>query len=126
MHQRRVAVALREGLRLRLPTAREVTTVVGGYQATLEVEYLFERCPNIDMVVRGEGEEIIKQIVTGVPFEEIRGLSYRRDGRIVHNENQVLPDLTHIAFPDRSLRRHDYYWTLRSAFGSAVTRSIRS
>jgi anaerobic magnesium-protoporphyrin IX monomethyl ester cyclase len=89
----------------------EVPTVVGGYEATLEVEQLFERCPNIDMVVRGEGEEIIKQIVTGVPYEEIRGLSFRRDGRIVHNENQVLPDLAHIAYPDRSLRRHDYYWT---------------
>ncbi len=88
----------------------EVPIVVGGYEATLEVEQLFERCPNIDMVVRGEGEEIIKQIVTGVPWEEIRGLSFRRNGRIVHNENQVLPDLTHIAYPDRSLRRHDYYW----------------
>jgi radical SAM superfamily enzyme YgiQ (UPF0313 family) len=89
----------------------EVTTVVGGYQATLEVEQMFQRCPNVDMVVRGEGEEIIKQVVTGVPYEEIRGLSYRCDGRIVHNENQVLPDLTHLAFPDRSLRRHDYYWS---------------
>lgn len=88
----------------------EVTTIVGGYQATLEVEYLFERCPNVDAVVRGEGEEIIKQVVAGVPFEEIRGLSYRRDGRVVHNENQVLPSLEHIAYPDRSLRRHNYYW----------------
>jgi anaerobic magnesium-protoporphyrin IX monomethyl ester cyclase len=89
----------------------EIPTVVGGYQATLEVEYLFGRCPNVDAVVRGEGEEIIRQFVAGVPWENIRGLSYRRDGRILHNENQVLPDLTHLAFPDRSLRRHDYYWT---------------
>jgi len=88
----------------------EVPIVVGGYEATLEVEQLFERCPNIDMVVRGEGEEIIKQIVAGVPYEEIRGLSFRRNGQIVHNENQVLPDLAHIAYPDRSLRRHEYYW----------------
>ncbi|MBN1359218.1 MAG: B12-binding domain-containing radical SAM protein [Sedimentisphaerales bacterium] len=89
----------------------EVTTVVGGYHATLEVETVFERCPNVDMVVRGEGEEIIKQVVTGVPREEIRGLSWRRNGAIVHNENQVLPDLAQIAFPDRSLRGHDYYWS---------------
>jgi magnesium-protoporphyrin IX monomethyl ester (oxidative) cyclase len=88
----------------------EVPSVVGGYEATLEVEKLFERCPNIDLVVRGEGEEIIKQIVKGVPFEDIRGLSFRRNGQIVHNENQVLPDLAHIAYPDRSLRRHEYYW----------------
>jgi magnesium-protoporphyrin IX monomethyl ester (oxidative) cyclase len=91
-----------------LPT--DVTTVVGGYQATLEVECVFQRCPNVTAVVRGEGEEIIKEVVAGVPFEEIHGLSYRRNGQIVHNENQVLPALDHIAYPDRSLRRHEYYW----------------
>jgi anaerobic magnesium-protoporphyrin IX monomethyl ester cyclase len=89
----------------------EVTTVVGGYKATQEVEFLFERCPNIDMIVRGEGEEIIKQIVTGVSRKDIRGLSYRENGRIVHNENQQLPDLSDIVFPDRSMRTHDYYWS---------------
>jgi magnesium-protoporphyrin IX monomethyl ester (oxidative) cyclase len=87
---------------------REVCTVVGGYKATQEVEYLFERCPNIDLIVRGEGEEIIRQIVTGVPYKDIRGLSYRENGRVVHNENHPLPDIARIPFPDRSLRRHDY------------------
>ena len=93
----------------RLPA--EITTVVGGRKATEEVEYLFSRCPNIDMIVRGEGEEIIRQVASGVPYGEIRGLSYRQGGRVVHNENHELPDLTHLAFPDRSLRSHDYYWS---------------
>jgi len=88
----------------------EVCTVVGGYKATEEVEYLFGRCPNIDMVVRGEGEDIIKQIVTGIPYKDIRGLSYRENGGIVHNEIHSLPDITHIPFPDRSLRKYDYCW----------------
>ncbi len=86
----------------------EVCTVVGGYKATEEVEYLFDRCPNIDMIVRGEGEEIIKQIVTGVAYKDIRGLSYRENGRVVHNEIHPLPDITQIPFPDRSLRKYDY------------------
>jgi len=103
----------------RLPP--EVTTVVGGYKATQEVEYLFDRCPNIDMIVRGEGEEIIQQIVTGVPPEDIRGLSYRRDGRVVHNENHPLPDIAHIAFPDRSLRRNAYCLTQYGARISSHT-----
>ena len=90
---------------------REVTTVVGGHKATQEVEYLFDRCPNIDMVVRGEGEEIIRQIVTGVPYKDIRGLSYRVNGEVVHNEIHPLPDIANIRFPDRSLRRHDYHLT---------------
>jgi len=86
----------------------EVTTIVGGYKATLEVDYLFERCPNIDMVVRGEGEEVIQQIVKGVPHKDILGLSYRENGRIIHNENHSLPDVATIPFPDRSLRKQDY------------------
>jgi radical SAM superfamily enzyme YgiQ (UPF0313 family) len=86
----------------------QVCTVVGGYKATQEVEYLFERCPNVDMIVRGEGEDIIKQIVTGVPYKDIHGLSYRQNERIIHNEIHPLPDITRIPFPDRSLRQHDY------------------
>jgi len=98
---------------------QEVTTVVGGRKATEEVEYLFERCSNIDVIVRGEGEEIIQQFVRGVPCREIRGLSYRENGAVVHNQNHDLPDLQHIAFPDRSLRQHDYYW---SQFGIRLSR----
>jgi anaerobic magnesium-protoporphyrin IX monomethyl ester cyclase len=86
----------------------EICTVVGGYKATEEVEYLFDRCPNIDMIVRGEGEEIIKQIVMGIPYKDIRGLSYRENGGVVHNKIHPLPDITRIPFPDRSLRKYDY------------------
>jgi len=86
----------------------EVCTVMGGHKATEEVEHLFDHCPNIDLIVRGEGEEIIQQIVTGVPYKDIRGLSYRANGGVVHNEIHPLPDITRISFPDRSLRKHDY------------------
>ncbi len=87
--------------------------------------YLFDRCPNIDAVVRSEGEEIIQQVVKGVPFEEIRGLSYRRDGRIVHNENQALPSLD--TSPFRTARcACTTTTTAAAASGSVITRSIRS
>jgi len=55
------------------------------------------------------GEEIIKQIITEVPYKDIRGLSYRENGGVVHNEIHPLPDITRIPFPDRSLRKHDYF-----------------
>ncbi len=86
----------------------KVCTIVGGYKATEEVEFLFDRCPNIDMIARGEGEDIIKQVVTGVPYKDIRGLSYRENRRVIHNEIAPLPDITRIPFPDRSLRNHNY------------------
>ncbi len=89
----------------------DVTTVVGGHKATEEVEHILNTCPNVDMVVRGEGEEIIQQIVKGVPYKDIAGLSFRQNGGLVHNPNAVLPDVAKLAFPDRSLRRNDYVWT---------------
>jgi magnesium-protoporphyrin IX monomethyl ester (oxidative) cyclase len=88
----------------------EINTVVGGYKATEEVEYLFEQCPNIDLIVRGEGEETIKEVVKGLPYEDILGLSFRKNGTVIHNNPRPLPDISSVAFPDRSLRRHDYHW----------------
>ncbi len=88
----------------------EVTTIVGGHKATEEVESLFERCPNIDLIVRGEGEEAIREVVKGVPHKDILGLSYRENGILIHNKNRSLPDIVRVAFPDRSLRRNDYHW----------------
>ena len=88
----------------------EICTIVGGHKATEEVAYLFDHCPNIDMIARGEGESIIKQVVTGVSYKDILGLSYRENGRVIHNEIHPLPDITRIPFPDRSLRKHGYFY----------------
>ncbi len=93
----------------------EVTTVVGGHKATEEVEVLLARCPNIDLIVRGEGEETIREILKGVPHRDILGLSYRENGIFTHNKNRSLPDVLDAAFPDRSLRRHDYHWVQNGA-----------
>lgn len=96
----------------------DVTTVVGGNKATEEVERLFEACPNIDIVVRGEGEETIREIADGVPWEGVLGLSYRRNGAVVHNPVRPLSDIGALGYPDRSLRRHAYQW---KQYGVRVT-----
>jgi magnesium-protoporphyrin IX monomethyl ester (oxidative) cyclase len=86
----------------------DIPIVVGGYKATEEVEYLFEKCPNIDVIVRGEGEETIKELIKGVPYKDILGISYRKNGKIAHNKNRPLTDVNTIPFPDRNLRRIIY------------------
>jgi magnesium-protoporphyrin IX monomethyl ester (oxidative) cyclase len=88
----------------------EITTVVGGYKATEEVEYLFERCRNIDIIVRGEGEDTIREVVNGHDYNDILGLSYRKNGTVFHNDPRPLTDISATAYPDRSLRRHEYHW----------------
>jgi magnesium-protoporphyrin IX monomethyl ester (oxidative) cyclase len=87
----------------------DIPLVVGGYKATVEVENLFLACPKINIIVRGEGEETIKEILRGVPYENIPGISYRDSSGIVHNANRPLPDVDIIGAPDRSLRRNKYY-----------------
>lgn len=90
----------------------KVPLVVGGYTATEIVEELFQSCPNLDVVVRGEGEEAIKDILKGVSYENIPGISYRTNGSLAHNHPRPLGDIDKLGWPDRKLRRNDYHLTL--------------
>jgi len=90
-----------------LPSAP--TTVVGGREATENVEDIFLRCPNVDVVVRGEGEQTIQELSDGRPWDQILGLSYRRNGAIIHNPNRPLQPIEDIDPPDRSLRQSRYF-----------------
>ncbi len=89
-----------------------IPLVVGGYKATEKVEELFKACPTIDIIVRGEGEETIKEILKGDPLQGILGISYRESGSIKHNPNRPLSDVEKVGAPDRSLRRNDYAFAL--------------
>lgn len=85
------------------------TIVVGGREATDNVEDLFLRCHNIDVVVRGEGEQTIQELADRQPWDGILGLSYRHNGKIIHNPNWPLQPIENIAPPDRSLRQCRYF-----------------
>jgi anaerobic magnesium-protoporphyrin IX monomethyl ester cyclase len=95
-----------------------IPLIVGGYKATEQVEELFQICPNIDIIVRGEGEETIRDILSGMPEEKIPGISYRKDGMVFHNKIRPLPPIDIIEYPDRSLRRNNYQLSL---YGMKIT-----
>ncbi len=86
----------------------EIPLVIGGQTATKRVEALLGDFPNLKAVVRGEGEETIVEFAEGKPLSSIRGLSYREDGKFVHNENRPLPPAGDLPPPDRGLRRCRY------------------
>jgi radical SAM superfamily enzyme YgiQ (UPF0313 family) len=46
------------------------------------VDDLFASCPNIDVIVRGDGEETLRAYVESGAPEGVEGLSYRRNGEI--------------------------------------------
>ena len=80
-----------------------ITTVIGGWHPTLAVEQTLSS-PWIDIVVRGEGEFTFRELIeTGSP-EKVDGLSYIKDGKIVHNPDRpFLKDLDELKFPARHL-----------------------
>lgn len=94
------------GLLNRFPEG--IPLVIGGYTATEKVEELFKNCRRADIIVRGEGEETIKEILKDAPLDSILGISYRSNGKVVHNKNRPLPDIDNLVSPDRSLRSNEY------------------
>jgi anaerobic magnesium-protoporphyrin IX monomethyl ester cyclase len=87
---------------------QDIPLVVGGYTATERVEEIFNRCPRVRLIVRGEGEETIKEIIQNKPYADILGISFRKNGEIIHNQQRPLPALDGLLYPDRFLRNNTY------------------
>jgi len=72
--------------------------VIGGNHATYNTEEVFSKIQNIDVVVRGEGEETLLEIAKHVSeqkaFTQIKGISYVCNDSIVHNETR--PHITNL------------------------------
>ena len=94
----------------------ETRIVLGGVHATvLPEEVLADQA--VDLVVRGEGENTLREIAAGNSLEAIDGISYRLDGQIVHNpDRELIRDLDSLPFPAYHLLPMDKY---RPAAGAA-------
>lgn len=90
-----------------------IIIVMGGRYATTHVDDLFAATSKIDIIVRGDGEAIIRDIVSGLPLKEITGISYREDTNIIHNNIRDLGGLDEIKYPNRKLRRAVYRLILK-------------
>ncbi|OGL50921.1 MAG: hypothetical protein A3C43_01830 [Candidatus Schekmanbacteria bacterium RIFCSPHIGHO2_02_FULL_38_11] len=86
----------------------DIFTIVGGRAATDDVDNLFSECPNIDIIVKGDGENTIREIIENKPLSEIQGISYRNKGEIIHNPYRKLEKLDPYFIIDRSLRKYEY------------------
>ena len=66
---------------------------VGAHAAVLPTETL-KASPAIDWVGRKEFDFTCKEVAEGRPLSEVHGLSYRKEGKIVHNpERELIPNL---------------------------------
>jgi radical SAM superfamily enzyme YgiQ (UPF0313 family) len=73
--------------------------IMGGVHAESMPERMLQNS-SVDAVIRGDGEEAIADILSGLPFSQILGLSYRNDGVVTHNSPRpVEMDLDKFPFP---------------------------
>jgi radical SAM superfamily enzyme YgiQ (UPF0313 family) len=98
-----------EGLEIaRLAKSHGAMTVLGGYHPTAIPDELLSH-PQVDLVVRGEGEITMRELVEKGGPEGIRGVSYKENGHLVHNpDREFIEDLDSLRFPARHLRRYAY------------------
>ncbi len=98
-----------EGLSLASLAKRNgIATVLGGYHPTLIPKALLSN-QQVDMVIRGEGEYTMRELVQMGCSRGVQGISYKEDGVVINNENRPsIQDLDSLPFPARHLRRHNY------------------
>ncbi len=87
---------------------QNIFTVLGGRYVTDDPESWLTNFPNIDVAVRGDGEEVMGDLCKRVPLENIAGLSFRRGDEIIHNPIRSLGAIDDQLYPNRDLRRHAY------------------
>ena len=84
----------------------DIKIVLGGPEVSFTADELLERCPNIDYIVQGEGEEAFHALVTALQLGNdglnpvIPGVRGRRNGSILGSVEAVeVRDLSTIPFP---------------------------
>jgi len=79
-----------------------------GAKVAVEPEQSLLDAPAIDFVARNEFDFTVKEVAEEVPWEDIKGLSYRnRRGAIVHNEDrEILEDMDALPWVTPTYKRH--------------------
>jgi radical SAM superfamily enzyme YgiQ (UPF0313 family) len=83
-------------------------TVIGGSHVTFWDEEALEECPQLDVVVRKEGEntflELVQRLEAGKSFGDVLGITYRKDGKTVKTKDRpYIEDLDSLPFPAHHL-----------------------
>lgn len=104
-----------------------IVIIAGGSHVTLSPHDTLNRIPELDIIVRGEGEvtilELINSIQTGGRLESVKGISYRIGDKIYHNPpREPINDLDVLPFPERKLFHLDKYPSIKKVKGKGRVR----
>jgi len=82
----------------------DVLTATGGQHFTVTAQESLQTYPEIDVIVRGEGEQTFVELVQVMSekssFSQIDGISFRREEKIYHNPSRsLIKNLDDLPFP---------------------------
>ena len=104
-----------------------IYTVMGGPHVTFDAEQVLLENPEVDFIVRREGEitfeELAGALVNGSDAGAILGLSYRHGANIIHNEDRpLIANINILPVPDRSLIELNKYRALNLPINMITSR----
>jgi radical SAM superfamily enzyme YgiQ (UPF0313 family) len=89
----------------------KIPVVFGGRHPTFEVSETLKN-EYVDIIVRGEGELTFREMISKGSCEGIKGVSYKKNGRIIHNPDRELmskQEYSNIRLPARHLTNGNKY-----------------
>lgn len=86
--------------------------IIGGVHASSMPDETLMKFPKFDLLVRGEGEYAMLELAQKKPLSKIKGLSYKKDHKIIHNLPRELNNkLDDLPFPARELLPMNKYFS---------------
>ena len=118
--------------RLKQEVSDRIITIAGGPHFTFTAEESLQKCPQLDIVMRGEGEysfrEICERFRQGKPLDDLEGITFRnKNGEIIKNPDRPqIKDLDSLPFPAWHLFPvKKYHWTNINMLGAITSRGCK-
>jgi len=88
----------------------DATIVAGGPIVQAYTRRLFQEVPELEIAVKGEGEKVFADILSGTPVCTLPGVLYRSDDEVLENDDaEEIADIDALPFPAYDLIDLDAY-----------------
>lgn len=101
----------------------KIILFAGGYHPTSEPELTLRFFPEIDFVVKGDGEHFIAKV--NLDWKGLPNVAWLEEGLLKENANETIMEIDEIPFPDRRIYDHRYFLprkgVIAGIFGKTAT-----
>ncbi|MBU1125556.1 MAG: B12-binding domain-containing radical SAM protein [Candidatus Omnitrophica bacterium] len=113
-------------VRLAKKIVKNLLTIAKGAHFLEEDQRVLASCKELDVIVRGESELVVKELLSSSDWSAIQGITYRVNERIVRNPaRELLENLDALPLPARRLVKNHLYPRPDTAEPMAVIETSR-